>query len=69
MRNIDILSGEYNNDNPSTANFSAKIEIQDTQNGNYTSKINVYASYKDNNGGVNTKPESLVKTICPQMNI
>jgi hypothetical protein len=63
LRNIEIYTGEYDNDNPSTANFSAKVEIQDSQNGNYTSKINVYASYKDNNGGPNNRAEALVKSI------
>ena len=63
LRNIEIISGDYDNDNPSTANFTAKIEIQDNENGNYTSQINVYASYSDNNGSVNNRTESLVKTI------
>ena len=63
LRNIETTSGEYDNDNPSTASFATRVEIDDFKNGNYVEKINVYAAYADNNGGANTKPEAFVKAI------
>jgi hypothetical protein len=63
LRNVETQSGEYNNDNPATATFSTKIEIDDFKNGNYVDKINVYAAYADNNGGANNRPEAFVKSI------
>jgi hypothetical protein len=64
LRNIEIESGEFDNDDPATAAFKALVEIQDTQNGSYTNTIKVYASYEDNNGTGNSREETLVKTIA-----
>lgn len=63
LRTLEITSGEYDNDQPTTANFAAIVEIQDTQNGNYADKILVYASYADNNATGNDRTEQLIKTI------
>ena len=54
----------FDNNDPATATFKALVEIQDTQNGGYTSNIKVYASYEDNNGTGNSREETLIKTIA-----
>lgn len=59
LRNIEIESGEFNNDNPATAEFSALVEVQ----GANISSIRVYAEYQDNNGTGNSRDEALIKTI------
>jgi hypothetical protein len=64
LRNIDVESGEFDNNDPATAAFKVLIEIQDTQNGSYTNSIRVYAEYQDNNGTGNNREETLVKTIA-----
>lgn len=58
-----ITSGEFDNANPTTANFAVDIEIRDAQNGNNTASIKVYGKYDDKNGGPNSRPEALIKTI------
>jgi hypothetical protein len=63
LKTTQITKGEYDNTSPSTANFSSIVEIRDAQNGGSASSIKVYAKYTDNNGGTNTKAETLVKTI------
>jgi hypothetical protein len=63
LRNIDISSGEFDSENPDTSSFDSTVEIQDVKNGKYCNNINIYASYKDNNGNGNEKTETLIKTI------
>jgi len=48
-----------------TGKFQVTVEVQDVQNGGATDKIDVYASFKDNNpaDGANTKTEKLLKSI------
>lgn len=48
-----------------TGKFQVTIEVQDAQNGAATDKIDVYASFKDNNiaDGNNTKAEKIIKSI------
>lgn len=48
-----------------TAGFAVNVEIQDTQNGNGTEKIDVYATFKDNSpsNGSNPRAEVLIKSV------
>lgn len=64
LRTVQITSPAIALGDP-TGKFEVKLEVQDAQNGAATDKIDVYASFKDNNiaDGNNTKVEKIIKSI------
>jgi hypothetical protein len=64
LRTVQIASPAIALGDP-TGKFEVKLEVQDAQNGAATDKIDVYASFKDNNiaDGNNTKVEKIIKSI------
>jgi hypothetical protein len=64
LRTITIVSPTIALGDPA-GKFQVTLEVQDAQNGAATDKIDVYASFKDNNAadGNNTKAEKIVKSI------
>lgn len=64
LRTVTIVSPAIALGDPA-GKFQVTLEVQDAQNGAATDKIDVYASFKDNNAadGNNTKAEKKVKSI------
>ena len=62
LRNLGIINQSFSLSAPESF-FGITVEEQDEEYGDLLDVVNVYTDYTDNNGGTNSKPEVLVKTI------